>query len=216
MKRLFAIFVFAIMCISQVNQCVAAMTVTDPGAYARFADQLKQLQTMQSELAKLNQAMKSPYQSNINEIIEMQKNLNNIYGNYDSIGKNWNDIFGQDYSNMNAQQMLDQGNRALKASQQTILNAAQAQGIVFEQGMSSNQKLQQLQQSNWAGNLTPLAAQQLTNQALVELSVSMNTANRANAEYQNAMLSNIQKQEDDQKRVNEQLKRAMSTRDPKA
>lgn len=181
------------------GNCGAAMTVTDPGAYARFA-QLKQLQTMQSELSKLNQAMGAPYQNNdINHIMSMQQELANLYGNYENISQNWKSLYGQDYNSMDMQQMLQQGKMALQASQDTILKAAQAQGVVFEQTRNSNQKIQQLQDSNWGRGLTPLAAQQLTNQALIELAVNANVANTANSKYQNAMLSYQQKQIEQEK-----------------
>ena len=197
MKKILA---FLLMGLFITGNCVAAMTVTDPGAYARFADQLKQLQTMQNELNKINQAMSAPYRnSDIKQIISMQQELSNLYGSYDNILTNWESLYGQDYNGMDVQQMLQQGKKALQASQDTILTAAQAQGVVFEQSLNSNQKIQQLQDSNWAGGLTPLAAQQLTNQALVELAVSANVANTANAQYQNAMLSYQQKQIEQEK-----------------
>lgn len=116
------------------NIVVAAMTVTDPGAYARFADQLKQLQQLQGELQKMNSMLGQVQQGsgNMQELIALQQQVDGIYGEYTEISGNMNRAMNIDYGNMDVEQLLNQSQELGNQNKQAMIQSAEAQGILVD------------------------------------------------------------------------------------
>lgn len=170
-----------------------AMAVTDPGAYAKFAEQMQQLQKMQAELNKMSSMLTNIQQGQgvMSDVISLQKEMNNIYGNYENIVDNMSQIANVDYSQMSNEDLLRKSQDLSKLTQDSLVSAAQAQGIVIDNTANNMARMQQLENTAWAtdsvvgqGQVTNAMLSSIGNQISMMSTAVANSNNMAITIYQ--------------------------------
>lgn len=193
------------------NIVVAAMTVTDPGAYARFADQLKQLQQLQGELQKMNSMLGQVQQGsgNMQELIALQQQVDGIYGEYTEISGNMNRAMNIDYGNMDVEQLLNQSQELGNQNKQAMIQSAEAQGIVVDKTANNLERMRQLEQSSW-GNDSVVGQGQVTNAMLSSIGQQISMMSVAMSQQNTYLINRYMKEEEQAKIEKERIAKQMT------
>lgn len=194
MKKIFLVMLMIL--VFPIN-CFAIYGVEDAAANSKLVQLQTELQNLHSQLNKMNQQLANAMEvgTSINDVVSLQDEIGNIYGQYRDVATEWNNIYKtrEDMSNLDLEDILKHGNEVIDNTEKAMLISAQSQGLATQISSDKN-RLQAIAEASKNSN-SQLAQQQATNQMLAlmieqnaRLTKMMADANNATNSYYQMLL----------------------------
>lgn len=194
MKKIFLVMLMIL--VFPIN-CFAIYGVEDAAANSKLVQLQTELQNLHSQLNKMNQQLANAMEvgTSINDVVSLQDEIGNIYGQYRDVATEWNNIYKtrEDMSKFDLEDILNHGKEVIDNTEKAMLISAQSQGLATQISSDKN-RLQAIAEASKNSN-SQLAQQQATNQMLAlmieqnaRLTKMMADANNATNSYYQMLL----------------------------
>lgn len=192
MKKNFLVILITLMVLVFPTNCFAIYGVEDAAANSKLVQLQTELQNLHSQLNKMNQQLANAMEvgTSINDVVSLQDEIGNIYGQYRDVATEWNKIYktGEQMADFNLDDYLNYGKEVIDNTEKAMLISAQSQGLATQISSDKN-RLQAIAEASKNSN-SQLAQQQATNQMLAlmieqnaRLTKMMADANNATNSY---------------------------------
>ena len=211
MKKIFLVMLMIV--IFPIN-CFAIYGVEDAAANNKLVQLQTELQNLHSQLNKMNQQLANAMEvgTSINDVVSLQDEIGNIYGQYRDVATEWNNIYKtrEDMSNLDLEDILKHGNEVIDNTEKAMLISAQSQGLATQISSDKN-RLQAIAEASKNSN-SQLAQQQATNQMLALMIEQNARLTKMMADANNATNSYYQMLIEKDKAANEYKERVTATK----
>lgn len=191
------IFLVMLMILVFPTNCFAIYGVEDAAANSKLVQLQTELQNLHSQLNKMNQQLANAMEvgTSINDVVSLQDEIGNIYGQYKDVATEWNKIYktGEQMADFNIDDYINYGKEVIDNTEKAMLISAQSQGLATQISSDKN-RLQAIAEASKNSN-SQLAQQQATNQMLAlmieqnaRLTKMMADANNATNSYYQRLL----------------------------
>lgn len=196
MKVLKVIMVVLVMMLPLKN-CFAVYGVEDIKANQKLAQLNNELSNLKEQMDDMNQLLKSSVDtgSSFEEMVKMQEEIKGIYGNYQEVANEWNEIYksAAEFEDFGLTDYVEHGNAILVHTEDALLKSVQTQGLA-DQISNDNDKLGALSDAIKNNNST-LGQQQISNELMAvmveqdsRLTKMMANSNNATVAYYQQMI----------------------------
>lgn len=211
MKKIFLVMLMIL--VFPIN-CFAIYGVEDAAANNKLVQLQTELQNLHSQLNKMNQQLANAMEvgTSINDVVSLQDEIGNIYGQYRDVATEWNNIYKtrEDMSNLDLEDILKHGNEVIDNTEKAMLISAQSQGLATQISSDKN-RLQAIAEASKNSN-SQLAQQQATNQMLALMIEQNARLTKMMADANNATNSYYQMLLEKEKAANEYKERVTATK----
>ena len=194
--------------------CFAIYGVEDAAANNKLVQLQTELQNLHSQLNKMNQQLANAMEvgTSINDVVSLQDEIGNIYGQYRDVATEWNNIYKtrEDMNNLDLEDILKHGNEVKDNTEKAMLISAQSQGLATQISSDKN-RLQAIAEASKNSN-SQLAQQQATNQMLALMIEQNARLTKMMADANNATNSYYQMLLEKDKAANEYKERVTATK----
>lgn len=214
MKKNFLVILITLMILVFPTNCFAIYGVEDAAANSKLVQLQTELQNLHSQLNKMNQQLANAMQvgTSINDVVSLQDEIGNIYGQYRDVATEWNNIYKtrEDMNNLDLEDILKHGNEVIDNTEKAMLISAQSQGLATQISSDKN-RLQAIAEASKNSN-SQLAQQQATNQMLALMIEQNARLTKMMADANNATNSYYQMLIEKDKAANEYKERVTATK----
>lgn len=214
MKKNFLVILITLMVLVFPTNCFAIYGVEDAAANSKLVQLQTELQNLHSQLNKMNQQLANAMEvgTSINDVVSLQDEIGNIYGQYRDVATEWNNIYKtrEDMNNLDLEDILKHGNEVIDSTEKAMLISAQSQGLATQISSDKN-RLQAIAEASKNSN-SQLAQQQATNQMLALMIEQNARLTKMMADANNATNSYYQMLIEKDKAANEYKERVTATK----
>lgn len=197
-------FLVIIMIVFFPINCFAIYGVEDVAANSKLVQLQTELQNLHSQLNQMNQKLANAMEvgTSINDVVSLQDEIGNIYGQYRDVATEWNNIYKtrEDMSKFDLEDILNHGKEVIDNTEKAMLISAQSQGLATQISSDKN-RLQAIAEASKNSN-SQLAQQQATNQMLALMIEQNARLTKMMADANNATNSYYQMQLEREKAAN--------------